>query len=75
MMLLPAVSLVAEQDFPRVLVVWEALVRATHHFVGEEDILFFRPLVQSALPRIEQIACVRDECGLQAAAELCGGCL
>jgi putative acetyltransferase len=27
------------------VVVWERSVRATHHFLAEEDIAFFRPLV------------------------------
>ncbi len=54
---------VGESDFPRIVDVWEASVRATHHFVREEDIQFFCPLVQSALPGIRDIACVRDESG------------
>lgn len=33
------------QDFPEIVEVWEASVRATHHFLTEEDILFFKPLI------------------------------
>lgn len=47
-------------DFPRVMKVWEASVRATHHFVSEADIQFFEPLVRDALPHLPQLACVRD---------------
>jgi putative acetyltransferase len=32
-------------DFPHVVDVWEASVRATHHFLTEADIQFFKPLV------------------------------
>lgn len=48
-------------DFPRVVDVWEASVRATHHFVSEADLQFFRPLVRDGLPQLSQLACVRDE--------------
>ncbi len=63
MRLQPCVFPVYPEDFFRVVEVWEASVRATHHFVSEEDIQFFRPLVQNALPQINQLACVRDEKG------------
>lgn len=51
---------VRSADFPRVVEVWEASVRATHHFVSEADIEVFRPLVRAGLPQIVQLACVRD---------------
>jgi putative acetyltransferase len=41
--------------------VWEASVRATHHFVSEADIQIFKPLVQNALPQIAELACVRED--------------
>ena len=50
-------------DFSRVLEVWEASVRATHHFVSEDDIQFFRPLIWDALPSIQVLAGVRDHAG------------
>jgi putative acetyltransferase len=54
---------VAFEDLPRVVEVWEASVRATHHFVAEKDILFFRMLVQDGLPHIQHLACVRTTSG------------
>jgi putative acetyltransferase len=57
------VSPVQPEDYARVVEVWEASVRATHHFVAEEDILVFRPLVRNALPHIT-LACVRDNEGV-----------
>jgi putative acetyltransferase len=50
---------VAEADYPRVVEVWEASVRATHHFVAAADIEFFRPIVRDVLPNLE-IYCMRD---------------
>ena len=44
------VSPVHPEDFPRVVDVWEASVRATHHFVTAADIQFFKPLVREGLP-------------------------
>lgn len=33
-------------DYAELLSIWEASVRATHHFLKEEDILFFRNTIQ-----------------------------
>jgi putative acetyltransferase len=51
------------EDYPRTVDVWEASVRATHHFVSEADIQLFRPMVRDALPQIVECACVRDPSG------------
>ena len=61
--LAPGISPAGPADYPRILEVWEASVRATHHFVTEADIQFFHPLVQEALPKMPWLACVRDEAG------------
>jgi putative acetyltransferase len=50
-------------DYSRVAEVWEASVRATHDFLTEADIEFFRPLVREELPNVSQLACVRDSAG------------
>ena len=42
------------EDYSRTVDVWEASVRATHHFVCEADIQFFRPLVRDALPQMPE---------------------
>ena len=42
-----------EDDFAEKLVTtWEASVRATHAFLGEEEIAFFRPLVRQAVKEV-----------------------
>jgi putative acetyltransferase len=47
----------------RVLEVWEASVRATHEFLGEADIQFFKPLVLGELFGLEHLVCLRDREG------------
>jgi len=54
---------VQSEDYSRVVEVWEASVRATHHFVKESDIELFRPMVRDELPTID-LGCVRDESGV-----------
>lgn len=36
-------------DHDALVELWERSVRATHHFLAEDDIVFFRPLVREAL--------------------------
>ncbi len=62
MLLRDEVSGVREEDYPRVVEVWEASVRATHHFVAESDIEIFRAMVRGVLPHIT-LACMRSEDG------------
>jgi putative acetyltransferase len=54
------ISPVQPEDYPRVVEVWEASVRATHHFVSEADIQIFKPLVREGLPQNETLVCMRD---------------
>ena len=44
--------------------IWEASVRATHHFVTEADLDVFRPMVRQAFGEIEHLAALRrdDDC-------------
>lgn len=60
MHLQPGIFPIHENEYPHVVAVWEASVRATHHFVREADIQFFKPLVLDALPQMEHLAGVRD---------------
>jgi putative acetyltransferase len=57
------ISKVQPEDFPRVLEVWEASVRATHHFLSEADIQFFKPLIPDEIFHVAELACVRDSAG------------
>ncbi|MFD2999533.1 GNAT family N-acetyltransferase [Pontibacter toksunensis] len=48
-------------EFPEVVDVWEASVRETHHFLKEEDILFYKPLILQEYLHAVDLRCVRDE--------------
>jgi putative acetyltransferase len=56
---------VQPEDFERVVEVWEASVRATHHFITETNIQFFKPLVRDGIPTSNAF-CVRDSEGVVA---------
>lgn len=51
------------EDFPTILAVWEASVRATHHFVSEADIQFFKRLVRDTALAAVTLRCARDAAG------------
>jgi putative acetyltransferase len=51
---------ITEQDGRRVVAVWEAAVRATHHFLTEADIQAIKPLVWDELIHLETLSGVRD---------------
>lgn len=58
---LETITKVSEQDFDTLLNVWEASVQATHDFVSEDNIQFFKPLVRNdALPSLD-LRCVRGD--------------
>lgn len=52
-----------EDDFAEIVEVWEASVRATHDFLSEEDILFFRPLILNDYLAAVDLYCLKDESG------------
>ena len=63
MKLQEGVHLVTEHERAILVDVWEAAVRATHHFLSESDIQFFKPLVPKGLFKLEHLFCVRDASG------------
>lgn len=58
------ITAVTAEDIPHVVEVWEASVRATHHFLTEADIQHLKPLVGADLTGLETLAGVRDDAGL-----------
>ena len=50
-------------DRPRLLDVWEAAVRATHHFLAEDDIQFYRRMLAEQYFDLVRLICLRDERG------------
>ncbi|KYG82639.1 GNAT family N-acetyltransferase [Roseivirga echinicomitans] len=54
------VDFVQQHEFPAIVDVWEASVRATHHFLKEEDIAYFKPLILNEYLKAVDLRCVRD---------------
>ncbi len=54
------ISTIAPSEYPEVMRVWEASVRATHHFLKEEDILLFRRLIPEQYLDAVRLFAVRD---------------
>lgn len=50
-------------DFPALTELWEASVRATHHFLSESDLQFFKPLVQNQYLGLVELVALKDEMG------------
>ncbi|MDH1262468.1 GNAT family N-acetyltransferase [Pseudomonas sp. GD03944] len=59
----PRIDTPTPLDFPRMLDVWEAAVRATHDFLPESDIELIRPLLSSQYFPNLALTCVRDASG------------
>jgi putative acetyltransferase len=53
----------APSDYDEITELWEASVRATHHFLSEDDILFFKPLIREQYLDAVDLYCTRDEKG------------
>lgn len=53
----------ASSDFAELISVWEASVRATHDFLKEEDILFFKPLILNEYLKAVNLYCVKNDSG------------
>lgn len=52
---------VKPSEYHDVTELWEASVRATHHFLKEEDIAFYKPLVLHQYLSAVNLVCKRDE--------------
>lgn len=51
----------SENDFERLITIWENAVRATHSFVTEEDIRQYKPLILNEYFHVVELFCNRDE--------------
>ncbi|MDR0705969.1 MAG: GNAT family N-acetyltransferase [Planctomycetaceae bacterium] len=48
-------------DYQEIIDVWEQSIRATHHFLEEQDIQYFKPLILNEYLRAMELFCVRQE--------------
>lgn len=51
---------IKKEEHIDVVKLWEASVRATHHFLKEEDIEYFKPLILNTYIDAVELRCVRD---------------
>jgi len=58
------VDIVQKSEYPILVEVWEASVRATHDFLKEEDIRYFRPLILNTYLDVVELRCARDGQGI-----------
>ena len=50
-------------ELPTLVEIWEAAVRATHHFLPESDLLVIKPLLRGQYFPAMQLTCARNESG------------
>ncbi len=57
------IEYVFPSDYEEIVEVWEASVRATHHFLSEADIQYFKPLILNEYLKAVHLLCVKDNFG------------
>ncbi|WP_268123542.1 GNAT family N-acetyltransferase [Roseivirga pacifica] len=57
------VEKVSKNDYAEIVEVWEASVRATHTFLTEDDITYFKPLILNQYLDTVTLRCLKDENG------------
>ena len=50
-------------EYPELVAIWESSVRASHHFLTEADIQFFKPLVLNEYLQAVDLFCIRSDNG------------
>lgn len=54
-------ELATEQDYDDLIRVWEASVRSSHHFLTDDDIQFYKPLIRNEYFPAVTLYIIRDE--------------
>lgn len=52
---------IRKTEYPEVVQLWESSVRATHHFLKEEDIEYFKPLILNTYLDAVELRCMRND--------------
>ncbi|RYC52737.1 GNAT family N-acetyltransferase [Flagellimonas olearia] len=52
---------ILKTEYEEVVRVWESSVRATHHFLKEEDIEYFKPLILNTYLDAVELRCMRND--------------
>ena len=53
------VDTINKTEYREVVDLWEASVRATHHFLKEEDIAYFKPLILNTYLDAVELKCIK----------------
>lgn len=53
--------MISAKDYDELLQLWEASVRSTHHFLTEEDIQYYKPLIRNEYFQAVELHIIRDE--------------
>ena len=53
----------SSNEFPVLMEIWEASVRATHHFLTEENIQYFKPLILANYMPVMEMYAAKDASG------------
>ncbi|WP_459190412.1 GNAT family N-acetyltransferase [Parabacteroides sp. APC149_11_2_Y6] len=56
-----AIEPAQETDYDELATLWEASVRSSHHFLTEDDILFYKPLVRNEYFKAVHLYIIRNE--------------
>ena len=51
---------IEKKEYENVVELWESSVRATHHFLKEEDIEYFKPLILNTYLDAVELRCIRN---------------
>ncbi|MEZ4900273.1 MAG: GNAT family N-acetyltransferase [Spirosomataceae bacterium] len=57
------IEAVFAQNYPEITEVWEASVRATHHFLSEADIQYFKPLILNDFLKMVDLVGIKNQKG------------
>ena len=55
------IEIATKADYLEIIEVWEASVKATHHFLNEEDIAYFKPLILDNYLDAVELRCAKDK--------------
>lgn len=51
----------SKNEYPEIIRIWEKSVRATHHFLKEEDIEYYKPLILDKYLDVVELSVLRTE--------------
>ena len=64
---IPNIARPTEQDYDELIQLWEKSVRSTHHFLTEESIQFYKPLIRNHYLSAVELSIIRNSHGKIAA--------